>query len=235
MRNSRVLFLGLLVVLVGLGTDAATHAVPAAGNADAGARDFRACVACHSLEAGRSLTGPSLAGIWGRKAGTIESFPRYSDALKSAGLAWDEKTLDQWLANPKALVPGNYMVFPGVRDPQARSNIIAFLKAASEGKINPRTAGSAGAQELELENLKTIGSDHQIASINYCRDTYRVTTVAGTTTPFWEFNLRFKTDSSDKGPPKGKPALLRASMGADRAFVIFSSPSEITSFIKERC
>ena len=84
-------------------------------------------------------------------------------------------------------------------------------------------------------DLKAIGPDDQVASISHCGDTYRVATAAGKTTPFWEFNLRFKTDSSDKGPAKGKPALLPASMGGDRAFVIFSTPIEMSTFIKDKC
>ncbi len=53
--------------------------------------------------------------------------------------------------------------------------------------------------------------------------------------PFWEFNFRFKTDTSENGPPEGHPALLRASMRGDRAFVIFASPSEISAFIETKC
>ncbi len=235
MKNSSVWFVWLQAMLAGLAVDATGDLALAAGNAEAGARDFRACAACHSLESGRNLTGPSLAGIWGRKAASVESFKRYSDALTAADIVWDDKTLDQWLADPKALVPGTYMVFPGVKDPEARSDIIAFFKAASDGNLNPRTAASARAQGPELEDLKALGADQQVASISYCGDSYRVTTVAGKTTPFWEFNLRFKTDSSDKGPPKGQPVFLPVGMGGDRTVVIFSTPGEINSFINEKC
>ena len=88
---------------------------------------FSYCSRCHSLEPARHLTGPSLAGFIGRKAGTAEGF-HYSDALKSANLVWDEKTLDAWLANSTALIPGNLMRFPGVPDPQERQDLIAYLK-----------------------------------------------------------------------------------------------------------
>jgi len=57
------------------------------GNATRGERMYRACVACHSLEPNRNMTGPSLAEVWNRKAGSLASFPRYSSALKSAGVA----------------------------------------------------------------------------------------------------------------------------------------------------
>ncbi|MEE9590210.1 MAG: cytochrome c family protein, partial [Hyphomicrobiaceae bacterium] len=75
----------------------------------------------------------------------------------------------------------------------------------------------------------------QVTALRYCGDAYYVTIAAGGTFTFWEFNLRFKTDSSELGPEKGKPAILRASMRGDRAFVIFSDPTEISAFIQKRC
>jgi cytochrome c len=70
-------------------------AYAANGNIDAGSRVYRACAACHSLTPSENLTGPSLAHIWHRKAGTLDSFKRYSSAL-----VWDDKTLDRWIADP---------------------------------------------------------------------------------------------------------------------------------------
>ena len=55
----------------------------------------------------------------------------YSDALKSANLVWDEQTLDAWIADPQALIPGNLMRFPGVPDPQKRQDLIAYLNTAT--------------------------------------------------------------------------------------------------------
>src|SRR3546814_8557807 len=83
-----------------------------------------------------------------------------------------------------------------------------------------------------LQDLKAVGPDRQVTAVRYCGDTYHVTTAAGETIPFWEFNLRFKTDSSDKGPAKGKPVLTRAGMMGDRASVIFSDPAEIGAAIR---
>ena len=233
MRILFVLPTGLLTV--GLIANAGGNLAVAAGNADAGARVYRACAGCHALEPGRHLSGPSLAGIWERKAASDASFPRYSDVLKGSNLTWNEKTLDQWFANPKALVPDNYMVFPGLKDPKARADLIAYLKGTSDGSIKWQSAEAAGARGPVLVDLKTLAGDQQVNSISYCRGTYRVTTVDGKTTPFWEFNLRFKTDTSEDGPVKGRPALLPAGMGGDRALVIFSTPGEISSVIKEKC
>jgi len=73
-------------------------------------------------------------------------------------------------------------------------------------------------------NLKSIEPSHQIKSITYCHDTYRVTTADGKTRAFWERNLRLKTDSSKDGPQNGAPALVPAGMMGDRANVIFAAP-----------
>jgi cytochrome c len=200
------------------------------------------------MEPGRHFTGPSLAGVFGQKAGTAKGFRRYSDALKSAEISWDEHTLDAWLADPKALVPGNLMSFPGIPDPASRRDLIAYLRATqSSASQGSGTAGQGGTMTEDgmgeggmmggpaMDDLAETGPENQVDAITYCGDTYRVTTRAGRIIPFWEFNLRFKTDSSDRGPAKGRPALLRASMMGDRAFVIFADPAEISSFIKPQC
>ena len=83
------------------------------GNAERGERTYRACVACHSLEPNRNMTGPSLAEIWNRKSGSLPSFPRYSPALKSAGIIWTDGTLDEWIKDPQHFIPGNTMTFSG--------------------------------------------------------------------------------------------------------------------------
>jgi cytochrome c len=210
---------------------AAQPAGAASGNPERGADVFGSCAACHSLTPGEQRTGPSLAGVFGQKAGTVSGFTRYSPALEQTDITWTEETLDAWLANPRAMVPGNRMTFPGIGDDQARADLIAFLEVATAEA--PR--GGSGNSSPDMPALGTLGPDQQVASIRYCGDTYEVTTGAGETIPFWEFNLRFKTDSSDKGPRAGQPALLPASMMGDRAFVIFADPTEISTFIEKRC
>ena len=71
------------------------------GNAARGQRVFGACAACHSLQPDQSLTGPSLAGLWNRKAGSLPSFNRYSPALKSANVTWDDRTLNEWIKDAR--------------------------------------------------------------------------------------------------------------------------------------
>ena len=210
-----------------------------------GARVFRACAACHSLEKDRNMTGPSLAGVWNRKAGGLASFTRYSDAMKLSGITWDEQSLDGYLKNPSEFMPGNHMTFAGIPDERARSSVIAFLKSAPETPSDQnRTVQShpgissmpmGGMQGRAAPKLKTVDASSRVKSITYCRDTFRVTTEDGKSREFWERNLRFKTDSSEEGPEKDAPAILAAGMLGDRASVVFASPDEISRFIKPQC
>lgn len=227
-------------VLLGLGGLLfAASSASAQSNLEIGARAFQACIACHAIEPGRHMTGPSLAGIWGRKAGSVDGFARYSSALKSAGIVWKEDTLDAWLADPKSVIPGNRMTFLGVKDRRARAGLIAFLKAGGPPQDGAPTAqgGMMGGmmRPPEPEDLKSVGPSHVVTAIRYCSDTYRVTTADGETLPYWELNLRFKTDSTIKGPTKGKPAIMPAGMMGDRASVIFSDPTEISAVIEKKC
>jgi len=197
---------------------------------------FQACAACHSVIPGEHLSGPSLAGIWNGKAGTVEKFLRYSNALKSTDLIWDEATLDKWLSDPAQLVPGTSMTFTGLKESKDRQDVIAYLRAVSEGKApsaEPRRGGMMmQSGKVDLKKAPPAG---QVVSISHCGDTYTVRTADGRTNKVWEFNLRFKTDSSKEGPFPGKPVIVGAGMQGDRASVVFKSPEEISSFIKRSC
>lgn len=98
-----------------------------AGDPAAGQVVFKAqCAACHSVTPGKNLTGPSLAGIIGRKTGTIEGF-RYSAANKAATLTWDEAHLDPYLKSPKTVIPGTTMTYAGLKDDTKRADLIGYL------------------------------------------------------------------------------------------------------------
>ena len=213
-------------------------------NSAQGERMFGACAACHSLEPDRNMTGPSLAELWDRKAGGLASFRRYSDALRSSGVVWNDKTLEEWIEDPQQLVPGNTMTFQGLKNKQQRADLLAFLRQATRpGQKPPQTAQQQGGGGMmgmmggagSVPDLKKLDSEDRVQSIQYCGDTYKVTTANGRTRKFWERNLRFKTDSSDDGPAKNAPALVEAGMMGDRADVIFADPQEITSIIVHQC
>ena len=87
------------------------------------------CASCHSLTAGENGVGPSLAGVIGRKAGSLPSY-QYSDAMKNSGVTWDEATLDRFIENPEAVVSGNNMKpYTGMTAANDRAAIIAYLKS----------------------------------------------------------------------------------------------------------
>ena len=87
---------------------------------------FAPCAACHTVERGRNAFGPSLAGIGGRKAGSLPGYG-YSAALKASGVVWDARTLDRWITAPQKMVPGTRMPFPGLADPAKRKQIVDYL------------------------------------------------------------------------------------------------------------
>lgn len=97
-----------------------------AGDAAAGEKVFNQCKACHTVQAGQNRVGPSLHGVVGRKAASVEGF-NYSPAMKASGLTWNAESLDKYLADPKAAIPGNKMAFAGLKKPEDRANVIAYL------------------------------------------------------------------------------------------------------------
>ncbi|MFI4948395.1 MAG: c-type cytochrome [Alphaproteobacteria bacterium] len=103
----------------------------AAADAAAGQVIFNRCKICHSLEPGKSIVGPSLHGIFGRKAGTADNFT-YSEAMKSSGIVWDDGALEKYLHNPGAVVPGNKMAFPGLKDDTQIADLLAYLHQAAQ-------------------------------------------------------------------------------------------------------
>lgn len=99
---------------------------------DLGQRAFDQCWACHGLKPGQHRVGPSLHGIFGREAGTLEGFSRYSEAMKESDVVWTAKTLDAYIAHPRSFMPGTRMTYPGLGDPELREALIDYLKRATE-------------------------------------------------------------------------------------------------------
>ena len=122
-----------------LTTTIAVLAVSSIGYANAadvakGKKVFNKCKACHTLVAGKHRIGPSLAGIFGRKAGTAEKY-KFSKAMKKAGdggLVWDEKTMAEYLIKPRTYIKGTKMTFAGLKKASDIENLMAFLKEATK-------------------------------------------------------------------------------------------------------
>ncbi len=235
MRLTSYVIAGVVVLV-----STAFHTANTQGNSYRGAMVYRSCAACHSLEPGLHLTGPSLADMWGKKAASVAGFPRYSKALKAQVFLWDETTLNAWLADPKAFVSGNEMSYRGISDNAARADLIAFLRLA----MAPNGSKSVVAQGLipamqargqAPEPLGDAGPAEQVTAIRYCQNSFFVVTADGEERPFWAMNLRFKVDSSILGPKGGKPVLTGSGMQGDRASIVFSDPTQISALIQSKC
>ncbi len=97
------------------------------GSAAAGEKIFKQCMACHSVKAGENKLGPSLHGIIGRPAGQVAGY-KYSTANQKSAKTWDEETMFSYIEAPQRAMPGTKMAFAGVKKPQDRADLIAYLK-----------------------------------------------------------------------------------------------------------
>ena len=108
-----------------------TAAAHAEGDAVRGEAHFKECAACHKLAAGANEVGPSLHGVFSRKAGELGDF-RYSPAMKRSGIIWTAETLDKYIADPQALIPANRMPYAGMATAGDRADLIAYLQKATK-------------------------------------------------------------------------------------------------------
>jgi cytochrome c len=106
-------------------------AARADGDAERGEARFQDCAACHRLEAGVNSVGPSLHGIFTRKAGELADF-RYSSAMKRSDIVWTPETLNTFISDPQAMVPANRMPYAGMANAGDRADLIAYLSKASQ-------------------------------------------------------------------------------------------------------
>jgi cytochrome c len=113
----------ILVVLLGL----VAIRPAAADDVEGGKTAFKKCALCHTTEAGKNKVGPSLFGVVGRKAASLDGY-NYSEGMKKFDHTWDPQTLDTYLADPRAVVPGTKMIFPGIKDKTERDDVIAYLE-----------------------------------------------------------------------------------------------------------
>ena len=219
---------------------AAVQPVWAQADLQKGAEAYRICYNCHSLKPGVHLTGPSLAGLWGRRAASVEGFDRYSSALTGSGFNWTEETLDRWFEEPQGLVPGTTMILRAMAHKGVRANLIAFLNLAMgpdgfEAVTGQGLLSEALALGRVPEMLRDAGPERQVTSIRHCGDSYVVVTADGTRTQYWERNLHFKTDTGERGPRPGVPVLVQIGSIGDRGSVVFAGPSELFDAIQSGC
>ena len=120
-----------LAFAAAIGLIAAIVAAPTqAADSEAGAKVFKKCKACHTLdEGGKNKIGPNLFGIIGKQAGSTEGF-NYSKAFKKADFTWDEAELGKYLSNPRKYLKGNKMAFPGLKKPEDVENVLAYIMAS---------------------------------------------------------------------------------------------------------
>src|ERR1700710_3124654 len=109
----------------------AAGAARADGDAARGEAKFQDCAACHRLDAGINNVGPSLHGVFNRKAGELADF-RYSPAIKRSGITWTPETLDKFITDPQAVVAGNRMPYAGMASASDRADLIAYLQKAAK-------------------------------------------------------------------------------------------------------
>ena len=129
----RVAMIASLALIVGAAMPSA-YAVD--GNAARGQQLWRKCASCHTLEAGgRHRAGPNLHGIFGRTAGTAPNY-KYSEALRNSGLVWTDETLNAFLADTEAFVPGTKM-YGGLSPEKDRADLLAFLHDATKDRKRP--------------------------------------------------------------------------------------------------
>jgi cytochrome c len=118
-------------ILLAAGVGMSVAAAQAADDPAKGKALFETCVACHSLEAGKNTVGPTLHGLFGRKSASEDFI--YSPVMRRANVTWTPELLGNYLADPQAGVfRGNRMPFAGMPDPQARADLVAYLKQATQ-------------------------------------------------------------------------------------------------------
>jgi nitrite reductase (NO-forming) len=147
-----------------------------AGDTNAGRQSFRKCQACHSLEPGKNLIGPSLAGIFGKSAGQVSGY-NYSPAMKAANVTWNAENLNAFMRAPQHLIPKNKMAFPGIASDSERTNIVAFLASTAQPATGPTItqqpappAARAAPPPAAAQQLGTGVATDRSSAVSYIPD-----------------------------------------------------------------
>jgi cytochrome c2 len=120
-----------VLAIAGAAVVLTTGSCLAAGDAAKGAKVFNKCKACHFADKDKNKVGPSLQGLFGRTAGSVEGY-KYSDAMKGSGIVWSAETLAPFVRKPKDAVPGTKMAFAGLKKDGDVENLIAYLEEATK-------------------------------------------------------------------------------------------------------
>ena len=124
----------LRAFVIGCTLSLAVAGTATAQDAANGEKIFKKCAACHVVNEAKNKVGPSLHGVFGRTAGTVEGF-KYSESMiqhGKDGLVWTAETIDAYIADPKGYIPKNKMAFPGIKKPEERADVIAYLEQATQ-------------------------------------------------------------------------------------------------------
>ena len=178
---------------------------------------------------------PSLAGLWNRKAGSLAGFARFSDALKSSNVVWNDKTLDDWIKDPQHLIPGNDMPFQGMKNDKQRADLLAFLKEATQPGHGPSQSAQGMQMGGGVSNLKKLDLEEKCKRLPIAATPTESQRPTGKRAISGSAICGSRPIPAQMAPQNGMPALLPAGMVGDRADVIFAAPGEISGFIKPEC
>lgn len=229
-----------LLIIFGVSAALPSGVALAAGDVEREAQIYRSYVACHALEHGLHLTGPSLNDIWNRHASQAEGFGCYSDALRDAGFAWDAVAFDVWLEDLRAMIEGTSMSFPSIANAGKRGDLIAFLEQAGRPGRTERLAAEGmipgaylcGPAPQPIGDAAESRKGHVSQALRrQLQDRKRGRSQQrplGKERPL-------KIDSTAIGPPPGIGVILRAGMQGDRYSVIFSSVADLQRLVSESC
>ena len=159
--HPRQTLFGLLLTILLVG---ALASPVLAGDLEKGEKTFIKCKVCHTVEKDVSKIGPSLYGVFGRKAGSLESFPNYSDSMKSADIIWDDKAIREFLKAPRTYIANTKMIFIGIKNDEEIDDLLAYLRSVSGAEAATETSDAEAATEGSGAEAAAETSDAEAAA-----------------------------------------------------------------------
>lgn len=237
-KNYLILFFVIVIINFFISPFVFAHEAASEPLRQIGGFAFNQCYFCHSLKPDVHLTGPSLANLWGKKAGNVKGFELYSDALKKSNITWNEKSLEKWIRDAQKFAPGTTMPNIKYSDEKDIQSIVDFFKIAmkkdgyqkiiSEKLIDEKLA--IGQLPKHIRHPENIIS---VKSVDSCGSGYSVELTNGTIKKIWKLNLGLKVMSGEFGPKENQPILVPTGSMGDRFDIIFHSLKELSSTITD--